>query len=167
MTGLSVESLAIRFIERYDRNRDGGINLTGKISSKSGRDRSEAAVHSLSVTDPVRGRTIARWNQGAPDVLSLAGARSVGLRDEYISAERLFRFADTDGNNTVTKAELGAAIRFFDTDKDGHLDTGETAKLDREFGETRGTVDYRFAPGSTTAASKGDADALGREILAQ
>jgi hypothetical protein len=143
------------------------VILTGKISSKSERARSEAAVHSLTFTDPVRDRTISRWNQGAPDVLSLADARSVGLRDGYISAERLFRFADSDGDNSVTKAELGAAIRFFDSDKDGQLDASETATLNREFGETRGTVDYRFAPSSRIAASKGDTDALGQAILAQ
>jgi hypothetical protein len=116
----SINSLTNRIFSLYDANRDGAITLKG---GRAEVDRLERSYESFPDRDVI---TLSRYSHA-----------------------KLFQSADVNNDGQVTKAELGAAIKLFDTNNDDKLTNsgpfwnrkGEMRNFDKAYPESWQVLD--------------------------
>lgn len=106
-----------RVMQRYDRNKNGKIELTGNKNAYRVSEMPESQVANTKIG-------------GSPQF----------TRDQ-LSLSKLFTKADANKDNEVTRDEIARLVKPFDTNQDGALDRSELKQISRDFPE-KATRDY-------------------------
>lgn len=145
---ISVETLTHRIMERYDRNRDGKIDL--KTKNNHHNDKNMYYVEDMS--EKVVANTHTTQYSNAPG--------SLFFETNFLSLSELFTAADTNNDDVTTREEVKAFLSLYDEDGDGELydssnpfSTSELEKLEAEYPEkddsrTNYVEDRNDSPGS-------------------
>ena len=105
MRSVSINSIVADYMSKYDHNRNGVIDIKrpdgvwNKIKNPDERVRSKTSV-----------------TPGFED-------DSVNISTSVYTIDRLLYAADKDSSGTVTREELEAAVKKYDTNNDGQLST--------------------------------------------
>lgn len=123
--GPTIDDAVDRMLAGFDHSRNGSISLTNPTGLPE-RDeqftfRSKTETESTTHWDP--------WKDdgGLPGGLATS-KHKVGY-EMLVSGKAFMEAANTDGNQTVSKAEIAAQLTPFDVDGNGHLSMIEQAKI--------------------------------------
>ena len=108
MADLNVNTLVNRIMERYDRNKDGKIQVPQNADGMT-HVGDKANARQVFVADETQVRSSGEW----------VGSCSMGqqLSHKVVHMVSLFKDADTDGDGFVTRGDINNVIKSFDTNK--------------------------------------------------
>ena len=124
--GMNIQALAADIMSKYDHNNNGVIDI--QKTSKSGLGKF------FEQSETTRSNT------------NVYGSDTVNVSSARYSSESLFRAADRNNDQKVTRDELEAVIKTFDKNNDGELGSenvfkrivgkkGELQNFNNNFGE--------------------------------